>query len=86
MPEDETTGYGGTKLGIDNLAKRGIAGRGILADIARYYESVGKSLDHRTNDVVPSRTWSRPSKRRRLKYGPGMSCWFASAGHRPTST
>jgi len=53
IPDGEITGYGGTKLGIDNLAKRGIAGRGILADVARYYDRQGKALNHGTNDVVP---------------------------------
>jgi kynurenine formamidase len=71
VPEDETTGYGGTKLGIDNLAKRGIAGRGILADIARYYESVGKSLDHRTNDVVPFEDLVATLEAQKTKVWPG---------------
>jgi len=51
--DSEVTGYGGTKLGIDNLARRGIAGRGILADIARHYGRHGKSIDYLTNDVIP---------------------------------
>ncbi len=53
IPDNEVTGYGGVKLGIDNLAQRGIAGRAILADVARYYEQQGKQLDCATNDVVP---------------------------------
>jgi kynurenine formamidase len=53
IPDYDITGYGGSKLGIDNLARRGIAGRGILADVARYYERQGKQLDCSTNDVVP---------------------------------
>ncbi len=53
IPDSEITGYGGSKLGIDNLARRGIAGRGILADVGRYYERLGKQLNHATNDVVP---------------------------------
>jgi kynurenine formamidase len=53
FPDSDLTGYGGSKLGIDNLARRGMAGRGILADIARYYERQGKQLDCSTNDVVP---------------------------------
>jgi kynurenine formamidase len=53
VPDSEITGYGGAKLGIDNLARRGIAGRGILADIGRYYERIGKTLDYTTNDVIP---------------------------------
>jgi kynurenine formamidase len=53
IPDSDVTGYGGSKLGIDNLARRGLAGRGILADVARYYERQGKHLDCVTNDVVP---------------------------------
>jgi kynurenine formamidase len=53
IPDEQLTGYGGSKLGIDNLARRGIVGRGILADVARYYERQGKQLDCTTNDVVP---------------------------------
>jgi kynurenine formamidase len=53
IPDGEITGYGGSKLGIDNLARRGIAGRGILADVARYYERQGRQLNYAINDVVP---------------------------------
>jgi kynurenine formamidase len=53
FPDHEITGYGGSKLGIDNLARRGIAGRGVLADVALYYERLGKQLNHATNEVVP---------------------------------
>jgi kynurenine formamidase len=53
VPDSEITGYGGAKLGIDNLARRGIAGRGILADIGRYYERIGKTIDYATNDLIP---------------------------------
>ena len=39
LPESEVTGRGGggTRLGIENLARRGIAGRGVLIDAARYF-------------------------------------------------
>jgi kynurenine formamidase len=53
FPEHEITGYGGTKLGIDNLARRGIAGRGILADIGRYYDRSGRKLNYLSNDLIP---------------------------------
>lgn len=53
IPDAEVTGYGGTKLGIDNLARRGIAGRGVLADIARYHERHGRTIDFTTNDMIP---------------------------------
>ena len=53
VPKNEITGRGGTRLGIDNLARRGIAGRGVLADIARYYEHTGKSLDCSKAESIP---------------------------------
>ncbi|MBE3603430.1 cyclase family protein [bacterium] len=53
IPDAEVTGYGGVKLGIDNLARRGIAGRGILADIGRYHERTGRTIDFTTNDMIP---------------------------------
>ena len=46
IPDHEMTGRGGTRLGIDNLARRGIAGRGVLADIGRHYAKVGKSIEY----------------------------------------
>jgi kynurenine formamidase len=47
------TGRGGTKLGIDNLARRGIAGRGVLADIARYYDGIGKEINFTQPESIP---------------------------------
>ena len=53
IPDKEITGRGGMRLGIDNLARRGIAGRGVLADVARYHERVGKSIDFTTAKSIP---------------------------------
>jgi kynurenine formamidase len=53
FPDSEITGYGGTKLGIDNLARRGIAGRGVLADIGRYHARIGKTISFTTNESIP---------------------------------
>lgn len=53
IPDAEVTGYGGAKLGIDNLARRGIAGRGVLADIGRFNERHGRTIDFTTNDMIP---------------------------------
>jgi kynurenine formamidase len=53
IPDCEITGYGGSKLGIDNLARHGIVGRGVLADIGRYYERHHKHIDFMTNQVIP---------------------------------
>ena len=53
IPDNQMTGRGGMRLGIDNLARRGIAGRGVLADVARYHERVGKSIDFTTAKSIP---------------------------------
>jgi kynurenine formamidase len=53
IPDAQMTGRGGMRLGIDNLARRGIAGRGVLADVARYYERVGKSIDFTKASSIP---------------------------------
>ena len=53
IPDREMTGRGGTRLGIDNLARRGIAGRGVLADVARYYDRIGKSINFTKAESIP---------------------------------
>ena len=53
IPDKEITGRGGMRLGIDNLARRGIAGRGVLADVARYYDRVGKSISFTKAESIP---------------------------------
>ncbi len=53
IPDNQMTGRGGMRLGIDNLARRGIAGRGVLADVARYYDRVGKSIDFTQDKSIP---------------------------------
>ncbi len=44
QPED-VTGEEGSKNGLDHWAKRGIAGRGVLLDVARYIESQAEPVD-----------------------------------------
>ena len=53
IPDNQITGRGGMRLGIDNLARRGIAGRGVLADVARYYDRIGKSIDFTKAESIP---------------------------------
>jgi kynurenine formamidase len=53
IPDIEMTGRGGMRLGIDNLARRGIAGRGVLADVARYYDRIGKSINFTKAESIP---------------------------------
>jgi kynurenine formamidase len=53
IPDHEITGRGGKRLGIDNLARRGIAGRGVLADIGRYYAQSGKTINYTAAQSIP---------------------------------
>ncbi|MGO9602834.1 MAG: cyclase family protein [Candidatus Binataceae bacterium] len=53
IPDNQITGRGGTRLGIDNLARRGIAGRGVLADVARYYDRTGKKINFTKPESIP---------------------------------
>jgi len=53
IPDNQMTGRGGMRLGIDNLARRGIAGRGVLADVARYYDRIGKSINFTKAESIP---------------------------------
>ncbi|MEX0781829.1 MAG: cyclase family protein [Dehalococcoidia bacterium] len=45
VTQAEITGESGSRGGIENWAKRGIAGRGVLLDIGRYLASLGTPLD-----------------------------------------
>jgi kynurenine formamidase len=53
IPDTEMTGRGGARLGIEHLGRRGIAGRGVLADVARYYERHRKTIDYTKNQAIP---------------------------------
>lgn len=44
---------GTTTLGVQNVAARGIVGRGLLVDVARYRESMGRPIDHATSEQIP---------------------------------
>ena len=40
------------KLGIDTMARRGIAGRGVLLDAARHFEAQGRRLDYFAAELI----------------------------------
>lgn len=49
---DEEILEGGGKLGIENIARRGIAGRGVLLDVGRHLREEGRALDHASSAVI----------------------------------
>jgi len=40
-------------LGMQNVAEKGIVGRGLLIDVARYREHIGRPIDQDSNEQVP---------------------------------
>jgi len=51
VPDEEIVASGG-KLGIENMARRGIAGRGVLLDIDRYLRSQGRALEYASSTTI----------------------------------
>jgi kynurenine formamidase len=45
VPDADIHGEDGARLGVDRWAARGIVGRGVLADVARYRQAAGRPLD-----------------------------------------
>jgi kynurenine formamidase len=48
----DVTGEEGSKNGLDSAAKRGIAGRGVLLDVARYLASQGDPIDAMSSRAI----------------------------------
>ncbi|WP_171013047.1 cyclase family protein [Microbacterium sp. 2FI] len=44
---------GNPALGIQAAAERGIAGRGLLIDVAAYRDEIGRPIDHTVNERIP---------------------------------
>ncbi len=53
VPDTQAAGRGGRKLGIDRIARKVVAGRGVLLDVGRYYERHQVAFDYSTASVVP---------------------------------
>ena len=52
VPADVVDAEGSEDLGIHLWAERGIAGRGVLLDVARYLEQRGTPIDHTTSHAI----------------------------------
>jgi len=49
---DEDIAEGGGPIGIDAMARRGIAGRGVLLDIARYFSRAGRPIEYTRAELI----------------------------------
>jgi kynurenine formamidase len=50
--DDQIVAGDAGKLGIDVFARRGIAGRGVLLDVARHREATGRPIDYATSEPI----------------------------------
>src|SRR4029077_3016920 len=64
-------GGGGTHLGIENLAKRGIAGRGVLADVSRFFERRGRIVECTRGDTITLKDLEAALAEQRTRVKPG---------------
>ncbi|HLI61774.1 MAG TPA: cyclase family protein [Terriglobales bacterium] len=53
VPDHQAAGRGGARLGIDRIARKVVAGRGVLLDVGRYYERHHIAFDYSKASVVP---------------------------------
>lgn len=49
---DDRIDVGTPELGIQNIADRGIVGRGVLLDVGRAFERIGRAFDISTNEML----------------------------------
>jgi kynurenine formamidase len=56
VTHDEVLAEGSLKLGIQNLAERGIATRGVLLDVGRFLEAQGTPLDYHSSQTIDAAT------------------------------
>src|SRR5258708_32620454 len=49
---EQITGKPGTRNGVENFAKRGIVGRGVLLDVGRWLRQQGRDFDYGTASAI----------------------------------
>ena len=81
--EEVIEGEGG-KLGMENFARKGIVGRGVLLDVGRHLESRGTPLDCDTSAVITKNTLDACAKAQDISIQTGdillirtgWLCWY----------
>lgn len=68
-----------TRLGIDHWARRGIAGRAVVLDVARERERQGRPLDHANSDVITVDDLERTRAAQNVTLEPG-DVWLLRTG------
>ena len=68
---DEQVGVGTPALGVNRWAERGLAGRGVLLDVARQREREGSPVDHARGEVLDVAELDRVASATGLEVAPG---------------
>ena len=68
---EQITGQEGTRNGIEHMADFGIAGRGVLADIPRYFAKIGRPWDVMAQSVVSADDLAACLADERIQLRPG---------------
>jgi len=53
IPDHQAAGRGGSRLGIDRIANKTVAGRGVLLDVGSYYKRHAVAFDYTRASTVP---------------------------------
>ena len=82
---DEDIKPGSPTIGVNRYAERGIVGRGVLIDVARYLRQRGRTLDHRAGEAFPVSLLDEVAAAQGVSFQPGdillmrtgwMDCYF----------
>ncbi len=68
---EQVTGEEGSKNGVDAWAKRGIAGRGVLLDVSRYFASQSDPIDAMTSRAITVAELEATATAQRVAVQPG---------------
>ena len=68
---DAQIAVGSPTLGVNRYAERGIAGRGVLVDVARHLAREGKTLDHRAGEPFGAGLLDRAAAACGITFQPG---------------
>jgi hypothetical protein len=68
---DDAVRVGSPDLGIQLVAEKGIAGRGVLLDLGRYFEKIGDPIDLRTNRMFTPEELDAAAADAGVRFRPG---------------
>lgn len=70
VPDDDIT-EGTATLGVQHVAQHGVAGRGVLLDVARHLSRSGRPLDLRAAEALPTRLLDEVADAQGVRFEPG---------------